>query len=290
MYSSLWKKRDEREWNVTNNKRNLLPLLHGRTPQGGNVNDIPRDEVDLERKRERESSSKCWKIRLESKKEGLVSFFFGNTISKNCTNTGNTCKTYYYWNAASLIWRTTLFVSKANDTIKWISGRWTFAWRKRTFVNENPGNDETWPGDYTVFIRWSKISRRAGANSGWYIYIDLIKLRDLQTVNYTPPVKPESGIIQGILVAKRDVYNAACFNITELNSCITIGRRDNYLVNNRKTALWKSGRREPIRVRLKINWAYNNDNSPFLETLYKINLLYRISLEECIKRNDEKKI
>ena len=39
--------------------------------------------------------------------------FFGNTISKNCTNTGNTCKTYYYWNAASLIWRTTLFVSKA---------------------------------------------------------------------------------------------------------------------------------------------------------------------------------
>lgn len=113
MYSSLWKKRDEREWNVTNNKRNLLPLLHGRAPQGGNVNDIPRDEVDLERKRERESSSKCWKIRLESKKEGLVSFFFGNTISKNCTNTGNTCKTYYYWNAASLIWRTTLFVSKA---------------------------------------------------------------------------------------------------------------------------------------------------------------------------------
>lgn len=137
------------------------------------------------------------------------------------------------------------FVRFESDTIKWISGRWTFAWRKRTFVNENPGNDETWPGDYTVFIRWSKISRGAGANSGWYIYIyiDLIKLRDLQTVNYTPPVKPESGIIQGILVAKRDVYNAACFNITELNSCITIGRRDNYLVNNRKTALWKSGHR-----------------------------------------------
>lgn len=60
---------------MTNNKRNLLPLLHGRAPQGGNVNDIPRDEVDLERKRERESSSKCWKIRLESKKERLVSFF-----------------------------------------------------------------------------------------------------------------------------------------------------------------------------------------------------------------------
>lgn len=241
MYSSLWKKRDEREWNVTNNKRNLLPLLHGRTPQGGNVNDIPRDEVDLERKRERESSSKCWKIRLESKKEGLVSFFWKYDFQK-------LYKHGKYMQNVLLLERcfvnmTHHFVRFESDTIKWISGRWTFAWRKRTFVNENPGNDETWPGDYTVFIRWSKISRRAGANSGWYIYIDLIKLRDLQTVNYTPPVKPESGIIQGILVAKRDVYNAACFNITELNSCITIGRRDNYLVNNRKTALWKSGRR-----------------------------------------------
>lgn len=40
---------------MTNNKRNLLPpLLHGRAPEGGNVNDIPRDEVDLERERERE--------------------------------------------------------------------------------------------------------------------------------------------------------------------------------------------------------------------------------------------
>lgn len=67
---------------MTNNKRNLLPLLHGRTPQGGNVNDIPRDEVDLERKRERESSSKCWKIRLESKKEGLVSFFWKYDFQK----------------------------------------------------------------------------------------------------------------------------------------------------------------------------------------------------------------
>lgn len=39
---------------MRNNKRNLLPLFHGRAPEGENVNDIPRDELDLERKRKRE--------------------------------------------------------------------------------------------------------------------------------------------------------------------------------------------------------------------------------------------
>lgn len=43
--SARWKSRR----NVTNNNATLsLPLLHGPAPEGGNVNDIPRDEVDLD--------------------------------------------------------------------------------------------------------------------------------------------------------------------------------------------------------------------------------------------------
>lgn len=65
---------------MTNNKRNLLPpLLHGRAPEGGNVNDIPRDQVDLERERERVLQS-GEKFALKEEKSKREEFFF---CSKN---------------------------------------------------------------------------------------------------------------------------------------------------------------------------------------------------------------
>lgn len=182
MYSRIeslfhaWKKHPRwKSWNVTNNKRNLLPLFHGRAPEGENVNDIPRDELDLERKRKREFfkvvENLPWKGK--SKREGLVLFCSRNTRKCDFQKLYKTINTR---NTVLLLERGFVnmmhhFVRFESDTIERISGRWTFAWRKRTFVNENPPLLKILvtmkPGrDYTVFIRWSKISR--GANSGAY--------------------------------------------------------------------------------------------------------------------------
>lgn len=211
LFHSVLKETRWKSWNVTNNKRNLLPpLLHGRAPEGGNVNDIPRDEVDLEREREREFFKVVENLPWKSRKVKGKNFFFvrrtrenaiSKIIHKTITDKHAKCTRNVLLLERSFVNMMHHFVRFESDTIKWISGRWTFARRKRTFVNENPPPPENpvtmKPGrDYTVFIRWSKISREPIPG-----YIDLIKLRDLQTVNYTRGGRPESGIIQGILVA-----------------------------------------------------------------------------------------